>query len=63
MNTPSLGLSESPASVLSELYPRSPAQRKKKELSLQEFVDMLPETIDKNKSSTSPEDLIGQLME
>jgi len=54
------GLSESPASVLTELYPRESAE---KELSLEEFLDKLPDTIDRSKNSAGSEDLIGNLME
>lgn len=60
MNISSLGLSKSPASVLTELYPRNQDEN---ELSLQEFLDKLPQVIDENKKSKSPDDLIGQLME
>jgi hypothetical protein len=56
----SLGLSESPASVLAELYPRNAAD---KELSLEEFIAVLPETIDQSKNSTTPDDPVGNLME
>ena len=56
----SLGLSESPASILAELYPRNGAQ---KELTLEEFIAALPETIDQNKNSTSADDPVGDLME
>jgi hypothetical protein len=54
-----LGLSESPASVLTELFPR--ANKHKDDLSLQEFITALPETIRQNKRDA--QDLIGNLME
>lgn len=59
MNTlSSLGLSESPASVATQLFPRANTEQ---ELSLQEFIQVLPEMIHQNKSSA--QDLIGNLME
>jgi hypothetical protein len=59
MNSSNLGLSESPASVATALFPR--AMTKHQELSLQEFIRALPETIQQNKSHT--QDLIGELMQ
>jgi hypothetical protein len=59
MNSSNLGLSESPASVSTALFPRTIT--KHQELSLQEFIQALPETIQQNKSQT--QDLIGELME
>lgn len=59
MSSSNLGLSESPASVATALFPR--AITKRQELSLQEFIQALPETIQQNKIHT--QDLIGELME
>lgn len=61
MKLSTLGLSESPASVLTELYLRASNNR---ELSLVEFIAALPETIHKNKhSNNTAQDLVGNLME